>query len=173
MSIAPELTKRSGLPVGFFTPNDGRERYLAWITPDGRVLPVVAGGASPNFIDSVYDGSLDIVADNVSRVDGCSTEPTTYTEATSTYTLFNYTLTEGDGNGDWVVDDGASSGRELNLTAQSGNNGTATGACDYLAFTDTGNTALYGVIDADGDTVNSGSAANIAATIVLTIPDVT
>jgi hypothetical protein len=117
--------------------------------------------ASPNFANAVIDGGPDFLEANCTRVDICTTEPTTYAEATSTYTVANYTL---DGT-DWTIADGDTSGRKITLGAQSGNNGTATGAGNFLAFTD-GISVLYAVIDADGDTVNSGSAANITATKV-------
>ena len=125
--------------------------------------------ASPNWSDDVYDGALDVIA-TATRVDVCSTEPTSRTEAVTTYTLGNYTLTAGDGNGDWTIANG-SSGRKITLGAQTGNNGTATGTGDYLAFTT--DSALLGVIDGDGDTVNSGSPVDISAVDVLEIADPT
>ena len=128
--------------------------------------------ASPNWSDAVYNGSLAVIADNVVRVDICTTEPTTYAEATTTYTVANYTVTAGDGNGDWTIAAGDTSGRKLTLGAQSGNNGTGTGAASFVAFTD-GSSTLYGVIDGDGDTVNSGSPVNISAVDVLEINDAT
>lgn len=126
--------------------------------------------ASPNWADSVYDGALDVIA-TATRVDVCTTEPTTYAEASSTYTVGNYTLTPGDGNGDWVIANGDTSGRKITLQAQSGNNGTGTGAANFLAFSISGSSTLLGVVDGDGDTVNSGSAFSIAATDVLEIRD--
>ena len=128
--------------------------------------------ASPNWSDTVLDGGLNVIADNATRVDICTTEPTTYAEATSTYTVANYTLTAGAGNGDWTLANGDTSGRKLTLGAQSGNNGTATGAANFLAFTNGTNT-LYGVIDGDGDTVNSGSPVNISAVDVWEVRDPT
>ena len=128
--------------------------------------------ASPNFVDAVLDASLAFLADNCDRVDICTTEPTTYAEATTTFTVANYTLTLGAGGGDWTIANGDTSGRKLTLGAQSGNNGTGTGAANFLAFTN-GTDTLYGVIDGDGDTVNSGSPVNIAAVDVLEIRDPT
>ena len=124
--------------------------------------------ASPNFSDAVLDGGPDYLETNCTRVDICTTEPTTYAEATSTYTVGNYTL-----NGaDWTIANGDTSGRKITLGAQTGNNGTGTGAGNFLAFTN-GTDTLYGVIDADGDTVNSGSAVNISATKVWETADPT
>jgi hypothetical protein len=97
--------------------------------------------ASPNFHDLVFDGALDVIATCV-RVDACTTEPTTYTEATSTYTVGNYTLTAG------------------------------AGAADYLAFTRTsGGNVLVAVIDGDGDTINNGSPWTLAAVDVAEFRD--
>ena len=127
--------------------------------------------ASPNWIDAVLDGALDIIADNCTRVDICTSEPANYA-AIAGVTVGNYTLTAGDGNGDWVIANGDTSGRKLTMTAQSGNNGTGTGAANFLAFSD-GSALLYGVIDADGDTVNSGSPVNISAVDVWEIADPT
>lgn len=128
--------------------------------------------ASPNWQDVTYDGFLAFLANNCDRVDVCTTEPTTYAEATSTYTVGNYTLTVGDGNGDWTIAAGDTSGRKLTLEAQSGNNGTGTGAANFVAFTN-GTDTLYGVIDGDGDTVNSGSPFTISAVDVLELLDPT
>lgn len=78
--------------------------------------------ASPNWIDAVYDGGLDYIETNATRVDVCTTEPTTYAEATSTYTVANYTL---DGS-DWTISAGDVSGRKQTMGQQTGNNGTGT-----------------------------------------------
>ena len=121
-----------------------------------------------SFHNDVPDAALDKVA-TCTRVDVCTTEPTTLTEATTTYSVGNYTLTAGDGGGDWVIADGDTSGRKLTLQAQSGNNGTGTGAANFLGFTD-GTTLLY-TCAGDGDTVNNGSAFTIAATNIFEIRD--
>lgn len=121
--------------------------------------------------DATIDDMLAIIADNCTRVDVCSTQPTTYAQATSTYTLGNYTLTAGDGNGDWVIADGDTSGRKLTLQAQSGNNASADGTAGHLAFTD-GTSRLYYVTTVSSETTNSGSPLNISAVDVLELRDV-
>ena len=126
--------------------------------------------ASPNWSDLVFDGALDVIATNCTRVDICGTEPTTYAEATSTYTLANYTLTAGDGLGDWVIANGDTSGRKLTMNQQTGNTATGTGNGNFLAFTD-GSSVLYGVIDGDGGSVAVGVAVDISAVDVLEIRD--
>jgi hypothetical protein len=124
--------------------------------------------ASPNFSDATLDNGPQYLETNCTRVDICTTEPTTYAEATSTYTVANYTLT----GADWTIANGDTSGRKITLSQQTGNNGTATGAGNFLAFTN-GTDTLYGVIDADGDTVNSGSSATINAVKVWETADPT
>lgn len=126
--------------------------------------------ASPNWSDAVFDGALDVIANNCTRVDVCSTEPTTYAEATSTYTLGNYTLTAGDGLGDWVIANGDTSGRKLTLNQQTGNTATGAGNGNFLAFTD-GSSVLYGVINGNGGVVAVGVQLEISVVDVLEIRD--
>ena len=125
--------------------------------------------ASPSFVDAVIDNGPQYIKDNCTRVDVCTTEPTTHTEATSTYTVANYTVT----GTDFTVADGDTSGRKVTLSQQTGNNGTGTGAGNFLAFTTTTGSVFLGVIDADGDTVNSGSPVTINAVDVWEVADPT
>lgn len=120
--------------------------------------------------DATLDSMLGIIA-QATRVDVCSTQPTTYAEATSTYTLGNYTLTAGAGNGDWVLANGDTNGRKLTLTAQTGNNATGSGSAQHLAFTNGTNT-LYHVTTVTTQSTNSGSPLNINAVDVAEISDV-
>lgn len=125
--------------------------------------------ASPNLHNDVYDAALAELA-TATAVHACSAEPANHA-GIAAVSLGSYTITAGAGNGDWTIADGDTSGRKLTLGAQSGNNGTATGAADFLAFTD--GTTLLCVIDGDGDTINSGSPWSIAATDVVELRDPT
>lgn len=120
--------------------------------------------------DATLDAMLDVIADNCTRVDVCSTQPTTYAQATSTYSLGSYTLTAGDGGGDWVIAAGDTSGRKLTLQAQSGNNASADGTAGHLAFTD-GTSVLYHVTTVSSETTNNGSPLNISAVDVIELRD--
>lgn len=127
---------------------------------------------APNYIDAAIDGGLDYfttAATAPTRVDVCTTEPTNYTEATSTYTVGNYVID----NTDFTKANGDTSGRKVTLGAQSGNNGTGTGAANFVAFTRTTGSVFIGVINGDGDTVNSGSPMNISAVDAWEIADPT
>ena len=128
--------------------------------------------ASPNWIDAVYDagvGYFNDAANNVTRVDVCTTEPTTHAEAITTYTIANYVID----NTDFSLAAGDTSGRKAILAQQTGNNATGTGAANFLAFTTTIGTVFVGVIDADGDSITSGNPVTINAIDVLEIRDAT
>lgn len=98
----------------------------------------------------------------------CTSEPANHA-GIAAVTVGNYTLTAGDGNGDWTIADGDVSGRKLTLGAQTGNNGTGTGAANFLAFTD--GTTLHFVSVGDGDTVNTGQPFTIGSYDVWEIED--
>lgn len=117
--------------------------------------------------DTTADAALDRIALSTA-VHACTAAPANHA-GIAAVSVGNYTLTAGDGNGDFTIGDRAGGGRQIELAAQSGNNGTATGAANFLAFTD--GTTLHWVADADGDTVNSGSPWTIGAFVVWDIAD--
>lgn len=112
--------------------------------------------------DSTLDGFLDTIANNGDRVDICSTQPTNYTEATSTYSLGNVVVTAGDGNGDWTIANGDTSGRKLTLSQQTGVSIDSTGTAEHLAITN-GTDTLYAVFTITSQGVTSGNTATINA----------
>lgn len=85
--------------------------------------------------DAVLDAPLDLIATGTS-VSVCSAQPTTRTEAVTTYMLATVTVTPGDGNGDFTIANGDTSGRKVTVAEQAAvtitNNGTAT----HVAITD-------------------------------------
>lgn len=119
--------------------------------------------------NAVLDGALDIIA-TCTRVSVCSAEPANFA-GIAAVSLGSYTLTAGDGNGDWVIADGDANGRKITLTEQTGNNATATGSANFLAFDD--GATLHYTIAADGDTVNNGSPFTISSVKVVEIADPT
>jgi hypothetical protein len=85
----------------------------------------------------VYDNGLTTLDTEANRIDICSTEPTTYTEATSTYTLGNSTsLSIG------APADRSGGGREVTVAAISDGSVTGTGTAAYYAIVDTSNSRL-------------------------------
>lgn len=125
--------------------------------------------ATPNLADAVYNAALDKIA-TCTRVSACTAEPANYA-GIAAVSVGNYTLTAGTGNGDWLIADGDTSGRKITLLAQSGNNGTATGAASFLAFDD--GATLLCVVAGSGQTVNNGSPWTIAQFKVIEMRDPT
>lgn len=110
--------------------------------------------------DSTLDAFLNVIADDGIRVHICSTQPTTYTEAITTYNLGTVTTTAGAGSGDWTIANGDTSGRKLTLAQQTGVSITSSGSAQHIAITDATDT-LYAVTTCTTQTVTSGNTATI------------
>lgn len=123
----------------------------------------------PSFADANLDAALENIADNADQMDICTSDPGLTFGSISGVSVCTIALTVGDGNGDYAVDDGASSGRELNITEQTGT-GSGTGAANDIALSD-GSAVTYMTYDGDGDTVNSGAGVTVSAHIPITFPD--
>lgn len=116
--------------------------------------------------DRVYDNGLTVLDTEANRIDICSTEPTTYTEATSTYTLGNSTsLSIG------APADRSGGGREVTVAAISDGSVTATGTAAYYAIVDTSNSRLLatGSLSAS-QSVTSGNTFTLTS-VTIGIPD--
>jgi|TARA_Y100000015_G_scaffold41657_1_gene48029 hypothetical protein len=87
--------------------------------------------------DRVYDNGLTILDTEASRLDICSQEPATYTEATSTHSLGNATSISISAPADRT-----GGGRKVTLSAVSGGAVSATGTATHFALTDVSNTRL-------------------------------
>jgi len=62
--------------------------------------------AFPVSHEDLFGAALNYVADNGNKLFVCSSQPTTYTEASATYMLAQHNMTVGHGNGDYTVYDG-------------------------------------------------------------------
>lgn len=91
--------------------------------------------------DDVLDAALDVVALSTTLT-VCNAEPTTRAEAITTYKLADVTLTAGDGNGDYVISNGDTSGRKLAVGAQADVPVDTTGTATHVALCD-GTRLLY------------------------------
>ena len=81
--------------------------------------------------DEILDQGLDWADTNGTRLDICSQEPTTYAQATSTYTLGNKTsINTG------ATADRSPSGRKVTVPAVTGGSVTSTGTATHWALTD-------------------------------------
>ena len=117
--------------------------------------------------DRVYDFGLDLLDNEANRVDICSSEPTTYTAATSTASLGNTTSITIS-----APTDGDTSGRKVTLSAISGASVTGTGTASHFAITDTTNSRLLatGALSGGGQSVTSGNTFSLTA-VDIEIPD--
>lgn len=116
--------------------------------------------------DRVFDNGLTVLDTEANRIDICSTEPTTYTEATSTYTLGNSTsLSIG------APADRSGGGREVTVAAISDGSVTGTGTAAYYAIVDTSNSRLLatGSLSAS-QSVTTGNTFTLSS-VTIGIPD--
>lgn len=80
--------------------------------------------------DEVFDSGLDYADTNGTRIDITSQVATTYTEATSTFTLGNDTVNTG------AAEAGATDGRRVIVPAITAGSVTGTGTATHWALTD-------------------------------------
>ncbi len=116
--------------------------------------------------DYVLDAALAKLDTEANRLDVCSQSPTSYAEATSTYTLGNKTsLSVG------APADGTPDGREVTVAAITDGAVTATGTATHWALSDTGNSRLLaaGALSA-GQALTSGNTFTLTA-FTVRIPD--
>lgn len=112
--------------------------------------------------DAVIDSMLEVIADNVDRIDICQDTPVDYSSATTggNDSLGSVAVTVGDGNGDWTIANGDSSGRKLTLAEQTGVTISNTGTATHIAMTD-GSSVFYGATTCTSQAVTSGNTATI------------
>lgn len=92
--------------------------------------------------DDIFDGALNIIKNNATRMVLCSAQPTTYTEGNATYALADVTMASGD----FTVSDGDVSGRKVRVATKTGVTVDANGTGTYVALLDVSNTKLL-VVD--------------------------
>ena len=115
--------------------------------------------------NAVFDSGLSTLTTNGTRIDICSTEPTTYAEATTTYTLGTDTITIGS------PADRTGGGREVTAAAISDGSVTGTGTATHYAIVDTANSRLLatGSLNAS-QSVTSGNTFSLGS-FTIGIPD--
>ena len=114
--------------------------------------------------DEVLDQGLDYLDTNGTRLDICSQEPTTYAEATSTYTLGNATVNTG------ATQNGDTSGRKVTIPSISSGSVTGTGTASHWALTDGSAELLATGALGSSQSVTSGNTFTLTA-IDIEIPD--
>ena len=90
--------------------------------------------------NDVLDAALaEVATANIMTL--CSQEPTTRTEAVTTYALADVAMTPGDGN-DYTIADGDTNGRKVTVSAKNNVTVDTTGTGTHVALCD-GSTLLY------------------------------
>lgn len=116
--------------------------------------------------DRVFDNGLTVLDTEANRLDICSTEPTTYTQATTTYTLGNKTsLSIG------APADRTGGGREVTVASFTDGSVTASGTAAYYSIVDTVNSRLLATGSlSSSQAVTSGNTFSISS-FKIGIPD--
>lgn len=91
----------------------------------------------PLIADYVLDAALSKLSTEANRLDICSSEPTSYAQATSSVTLGNKALPSVS-----PPTDRSGGGRKVTVAAISGGSVTSTGTASHYALTDTINSRL-------------------------------
>lgn len=115
--------------------------------------------------DEVLDQGLDYADVNGTRIDICSQAPTTYAEATSTYSLGNKT-----GLNTGATQNGDSNGRKVVVPAITDGTVTGTGTATHWALTDGSAVLIAWQTLSSSQAVTSGNTFTLGA-IDITIPD--
>ena len=120
----------------------------------------------PYINDEVFDQGLDYADTNGTRIDICYTqEPTTYTEATSTYSCGNKT-----GLNTGATEAGATDGRRVIVPAITDGSVSATQTAAYWALTDGASVLIAAGALSSSQAVTSGNTFTLDA-ISITIRD--
>lgn len=93
-----------------------------------------------NVASRVLDNGLTVLDTEADKITICSTEPTTYTEANSTYALGAKTFSTGGAFGAPAA--GSPNGRKVSSTAITDGSVTGSGTAAYWAVVDTANSRL-------------------------------
>lgn len=94
---------------------------------------------------------------DVDRMDLCTSQPTTYTEARTTYSVGNVVPTFD------AIANGDTSGRKRRIQAKTGISIGANGTVTHLALTKSGDTTLRYVTTTTSQGVSSGGTADTGA----------
>jgi len=107
--------------------------------------------------DDFADGALLILKNNVNLMTVCSQEPTTRTEAVTTYALADVAMASGD----FTIADGDTNGRKVTVGAKADVPVDTTGTGNHVALVD-GTRLLY-VTTCTAQALTSGNTVNFPA----------
>lgn len=109
--------------------------------------------------DDMLDAALNYLRLNVTRVCVCSAQPTTYTEAITTYELADVTVDSAD----FTLANGDTSGRKVTIGEQTGVSVDNNGDPSHIALVSVADTTLRYVTTCAGDTLTAGGTVDLPA----------
>lgn len=107
--------------------------------------------------NDVLDAALNVLKTEATQLCVCSTQPTTYAEATSTYMLAIHTVATGDFT---IADD--TSGRKVTLAEQADIEVLSTGDATHIALCDVDDRLLY-VTTCTSQALTDGNTVTVPA----------
>jgi hypothetical protein len=108
----------------------------------------------------VLDQALNYLKNNGTRLCVCSAQPTTYTEAITTYKLAIKTISSTDFTGPAAGD---TSGRKITVNQQSGIPVDTSGTATHVAIADSVNSALLLVTTCTSQALTQGNTVTVPA----------
>lgn len=112
--------------------------------------------------DLMLDAALSYVDDGT-LLTVCSAQPTTYTEAATTYKLADVVMTAGAGGGDYTLANGDTSGRKLTVLQQSAVPIDTSGTATHVALSISGSSTLLYVTTCTSQSLTSGGTVTVPA----------
>lgn len=113
--------------------------------------------------DAVMDAALAVIA-LADEMYVCSAQPSNYADIANSDLVGPIAMTPGDGNGDFVIANGDTSGRKVTVGAQNGASVIASGTATHVVLATGGATDLIRYITTcTSQAVTSGNTANIGA----------
>jgi hypothetical protein len=110
--------------------------------------------------NDVLDAALSYIKDNSTRISVCSTQPTTYTEAITTYMLAIKTISSTDFTG---PADGDTNGRKLTSNQHANISVTNSGTAQHVALSDSANSKLLLVTTCTSQALTAGNTVTVPA----------
>jgi hypothetical protein len=110
--------------------------------------------------DTSIDGMHTWIRERITGISVCSTQPTSYAEATSTYEL---ATVNGLTSTDLTLGDGDTSGRKVTLSAQSSLTVDTTGTAAHVAWWGSSGSTLLLVTTCTTQALTTGNTVNVPA----------
>ena len=107
--------------------------------------------------DLMLDAAFIWVQDRVTKMNVCSTTPTTYAEATSTYMLAQVAMTSTD----ITIADGDAGGRKMTMAAKAGLSVVTTGGAEHIALTGSSGSTLLLVTGCTTQQLTTGNTVDV------------